>query len=69
MNKTAALFYAVEALREQRKKLAFHANLYDKLGADIPVARNASIQRKLIEEAISVLLKMRADVKTEDNDE
>lgn len=63
MNKTTALFYAIEALLEQRKKLAFNANLHDRLGVDVPSARNASIQRKRINEAITVLLAMRSESK------
>lgn len=57
MTDRAAVAILIRTARRELKRLAFHANLYDRGGLDEPVFRRASRERRRLREAIEVLLK------------
>lgn len=52
MSSKRAISRAIEALKQERRALAFDANLFDLKVATYPHAESASIRRKEIEQAI-----------------
>lgn len=58
-----ALKLALESLKDDMQRVAFDANLHERLGSDCPVAVKASKNRKKLQEAIGELEKMMKESK------
>ena len=58
IHQKAALRRALTALELEKKRLNVQANLHEKLGADIPSAVRAYMERKRIREAERVIQEM-----------
>lgn len=58
-----ALKLAIESLKDDVQRVAFDANLHERLGSDCPVAVKASKHRRKLQEAIGELEKMMKETK------
>jgi hypothetical protein len=55
MKKETAIKIAIKAMRRRVRLIVFDANLHDLIGSDLPMAVNASKERKKLNEAIECL--------------
>jgi len=54
-DKRSALNLAIKLMEKRISDIAFHANLEDMIGADLPVTKTASKEREQLKKAIEVL--------------